>query len=107
MTKLSREFIKKSPIIHDAYGLNAHTSEIKKLFGLRPEQKWPKEGMPPRVIQGVQVWVLSVPGAKYFGRLHRVRCACLFCDKTLSLGRLHQHMLVHNKEIGLGIGVWP
>lgn len=84
----------KSMIKNDR-GLNVHDSDIKRMFGLDPKQKWPERGMAAIKIQGFTVWVRSLDAARCTEpnkrRSHRVRVLCPICDKDLSLGRLHQH----------------
>ena len=65
------------------------------MFGLRPEQKWPAEGVDSRVIDGVTVLVMALNPHRRKDRTHthRVVCACPVCNKTLTLGRLGQHLL--------------
>lgn len=69
------------------------------LFGLRPEQKWPAAGLPGREIQGVTVLVMALNPHRdrhsRAGMRHRVVAACPVCQKSLSLGRLGQHLAVH------------
>ena len=60
----------------------------------------PPNGMAPRYIQGVRVWVAPVRvnlGLNWRGRprkssQHRVMCECPGCGRVLSLGRLAQHV---------------
>lgn|SRR5215469_7302612 len=71
---------------------NAHSGEVKKLFGLRPEDKWPDAGLPARDIQGITCWVdpISVNhGSRR--KFHRAMAACPDCTAIMSIGRLHQH----------------
>lgn len=71
---------------------HAHSNQVRALLGLRPRQKLPAEGMPPRLIQGILVWVTPLgPNPTRFKRsTHRVLARCN-CGKVLSAGRLHQH----------------
>lgn len=77
----------------------AVSSEVKAMFGLRPEQKWPAAGLPARVIDGVTVMVRPLDPNRPRGRAgrkpHRVMATCAVCQKTVSLGRLGQHVAVH------------
>ena len=87
------------------YGRNAFDWEVKALFGLPPKAKWPAEGMPMRVIQGITVWVEPAPPrttTMRWGRevtvkssKHRTFGVCQACQKTIPLGRMHQHAKVH------------
>lgn len=71
---------------------NAHSHHVKEMFGLRPEQKWPSEGLPARTIQGIVVWVEPLLLGR--GKMHRVRALCPQCQHEMSAGRLHQHVCV-------------
>jgi hypothetical protein len=81
----------------------AHANGMKTLLGLPYKAKLPKEGMEPRVIQGVKVWVTPfVPKMgidRWSGKIvkiksstHRVMAECPDCGMHLSAGRLHQHV---------------
>ena len=76
----------------DAPRYNAHSNHVKEMFGLRPEQKWPAEGLPVRSIQGISVWVVPLDFARRTGIFHRVRAFCPKCERAMSAGRLHQHV---------------
>lgn len=72
---------------------NAHNSQIKELFGFRPEQKWPREGVPERLLtlntgETARAWVhpLGRPGQP-----HRAMIACPGCLSTFTLGKFMQH----------------
>jgi hypothetical protein len=75
---------------------NAHSPQVRELLGLAPTAKLPPEGMSPRVIQGIVVWVNPLPprGAhpRFKRSTHRVMAQCPACSKVLSAGRLHQHV---------------
>lgn len=64
---------------------------LKVAFGLEPQAKWPDQGLPPRNVQGIAVFVLSKEQAKARGLFHRARAVCPNCHETLSAGRLRQH----------------
>lgn len=67
-------------------------SEVKKFFGLKPTQKWPAEGMPKRIIQGITCWVLPGPApSKVKSSQHRTMACCPNCGKVTPIGRLKQH----------------
>jgi|WetSurMetagenome_2_1015567.scaffolds.fasta_scaffold611830_1 hypothetical protein len=72
---------------------NAHSSQVMEMLGLNRKGKLPDDGMPPRVIQGITVWVnpriIRSDGRK--SSTHRVMAACPNCGRTMSAGRLHQH----------------
>lgn len=79
--------------------LNAHSDDVKAMLGL--PKKLPKEGVPPRIVQGIKVWVEPAAAAVYVMRwgqrkllkrsTHRVMAECPLCGAHLSAGRLHQH----------------
>lgn len=71
----------------------AHSGEMRTLLGLRYNEKLPVEGMPPRIIQGIKVWVtpLGPNPTKYKRSNHRVRAECPTCHRDISAGRLKQH----------------
>lgn len=93
-------------LIQGRYGYANHR-DFKTLFGLAPEQHWPKGGIPARIIQGVKVWVKPAKAPiehKYYSYRaqgtvigtvktsnHRVMAECPHCKQVLSAGRLHQH----------------
>lgn len=92
-----------SRIIIGRYGRNAHHNDIRSMLGLPEGAKLPREGMPPRTIQGITVWVAplvgpAVPRRTRYQRplapkssTHRALAQCA-CGKVLSVGRLHQHV---------------
>lgn len=83
-------------IKHEGRDWNAHTSEVFRLLGLKPGSHLPPEGMPPREIQGIRVWVTPKPeGEPRSVCSHRVLAECPVCKKHLSVGRLHQHAKIH------------
>jgi len=72
---------------------NANSSDMMKKFGI-PGTKWPDEGMPPRMVDGIKVWVDPVRRAglgEKKSSTHRVMCQCPGCAEILSVGRMHQH----------------
>ena len=79
---------------------NAHSPAMKQYFGLQPNDPWPANGLPARVIAGIKVWVapLSPNSADRRSRLHRVRAQCPLCNAVLSAGRLHQHVCKLSKS---------
>lgn len=83
------------PIINDPARpyWNASSPRVLELLGI--EGKIPVEGLPPRKIQGIMVYVNPLAGEKpKHGKrhTHRVMAICPVCDKHLSAGRLHQHV---------------
>lgn len=74
---------------------HASSDGMKILLGLDPKSKYPAEGMPPRTIQGVTVWVEPLKGeTPNHGKrhTHRVMAKCPNCHQKMSAGRLHQHV---------------
>lgn len=98
------ERVKASPAIKRAGGeWNAHSADIREMLGLGRKGKLPAQGMEPRVIQGVKVWVEPAAPARYYylgpytpkkikSSAHRVLAECPRCGEHLSAGRLHQHV---------------
>ncbi len=82
--------------------MRAHASLMKTLLGLPLKSKLPAQGMEPRVIQGVKVWVEPAPDPVFINKwgrtrllkrsTHRVMAECPDCGKHLSAGRMHQHV---------------
>lgn len=80
----------------------AQSSAIMQLLGLKAGGHLPTDGMPPRVIQGVTVWVTPAPAPRWDDRWgkpvlvksskHRVMCRCPQCGWEGSVGRLAQHI---------------
>jgi hypothetical protein len=100
VTKKSRIIpsLLKTPFVRDAKNWPAQSSLVKRLLGLGVNQPLPKEGMPPRLIQGVKVWVVPLVERPHLRRNFaglRVRCSCPVCGKEFALGRLAQHVRVH------------
>ena len=79
-------------MILDTYGYRADHEFIRAALGLTAKAKLPVEGMPPRMIQGYEVWVNPLGPNKtgHKRSTHRVLARCN-CGKVLSVGRLHQH----------------
>ena len=69
-----------------------HSGEMLQALGLKPGGHLPADGLPPRELQGVTVYVApAAPAAS--GRKssrHRVMAVCS-CGRHVSAGRLHQH----------------
>lgn len=74
----------------------ANCADMLQLFGIKTG-KWPDEGCPARVIQGIWVHVLPVDhaslrkGDKRNSSAHRCLATCPDCGKCVSTGRLRQH----------------
>ena len=76
--------------------------EVREKLGLGPTQKLPLEGIEEsRFLQSpwglVETWVNPHSGRKG-DRRHRTVVMCPKCNKQLSAGRLHQHMVVHLEQ---------
>ena len=72
----------------------AQSNELCQMLGLAPKQKLPVEGMAPRLIQGILVWVNPLPEATKSGWRRfslRVRARCPQCEKEFAASRLIQH----------------
>ena len=69
----------------------AQDAQVKEFFGRRPEDKWPKDGLTGREIQGIWCWVDPIkPGFNI-----RALCKCPQCGKVVPICRLKQHSKVH------------
>lgn len=63
---------------------------LKQLMGLDPKKKWPREGVPVQVIQGIEVYVQPwVPRGRF---CLRARAICPGCSKDFAAGRISQHV---------------
>lgn len=73
----------------------ASSHEVNVMLGLREKEKLPREGMPPRELQGIRVWVTPLPGrpkgSRWKRSTHRVLAECPDCRQVVSVGRLAQH----------------
>ncbi len=79
---------------------SAGDTKVKALFGLRPQQDWPSEGLDPIIVDGWQVWVNPLTPLEHrrkFGgiRRHRVMTRCPICAQAVSAGRTMQHYRIH------------
>ena len=84
----------------------ANANDLKPvLYGLKTTQKWPAEGMPKVMCDGIIFWVNplgAVIDINWYGRTiregmnSRLMCQCPKCEKVVSYGRLHQHLRVHH-----------
>lgn len=72
-------------------GWSANDAQFKRLFGLRPEQKWPDGGLPTIVVpSGVQLFVMAKePGYARQG-VPRLKAVCP-CGRVVGGGRIQQH----------------
>ena len=74
--------------------------DLYTALGLNPKRHLPAEGLAPRLIGNVMVWVLPrILGTNQDAK--RVWCLCPHCKtkKVLTAGKFHQHMKVHRKPI--------
>lgn len=71
----------------------AFSHHVNAMLGLSKSAKLPQEGMAPRFIQGIKVWVnpLALGPVKHKRSTHRVMAECPTCGRHLSVGRLRQH----------------
>lgn len=70
--------------------LYAQDAEFKRLFGLRPEQKWPAAGMDAVTVPtGVKLWVNTLKPSSRRGK-PRLMAMCT-CGKIVGAGRIQQH----------------
>lgn len=68
--------------------------DLYEALGLNPNRHLPKEGLGPRHVGNVLIWVdPKVEGKSQDAK--RVWCRCPHCDRVLTAGKLHQHMKVH------------
>jgi hypothetical protein len=70
--------------------------DIPALFNIKGDHL-PTNGLPVRVVQGVPMWVepSAPPRNGRKSSKHRAMCACPKCGKVVSIGRLHQHVKIH------------
>lgn len=98
------------PMIRDTYGRNALSSAMQLLLGVT-NGKYPAEGLPPRIVQGVKVWVEPLPPAQPGQKkrsTHRVKCECPKCGHVMSAGRMHQHKCDarNRRRAGIAAIIW-
>ena len=95
-----------SQAVHRHTTWAANSNEVLPLLGLKAGGHLPVEGMPPRKIQGITVWVEPAPTPdltmardytlrRVKSSKHRVMAECPVCRKHMSLGRLQQHSKIH------------
>jgi len=76
---------------------NMHWQDLYTALGLSTTRHLPAEGLPPRMIGNVEVWVdAKIPGVNQDAK--RVWCKCPVCDKPFTAGKLFQHLPVHKKD---------
>lgn len=71
---------------------SAPSHQVKKILGLNPKAKLPKEGLPLQHVAGFDIWVKPLNPATSANHAHRVYLKCPACGKTLSAGRIGQHV---------------
>lgn len=75
----------------NGYRHTMHSTKMLEALGVIGG-KLPKDGLAPRMVQGVRVWAVPfVEGRPRKSSQHRVRCECPDCGVELSAGRLFQH----------------
>jgi hypothetical protein len=93
-------------LIRNKYNRAVHSRDMAELLGLKGT-KLPPHAMPEREIQGIRVWVIAseatfTPNAGLRRNkrafTHRVMCACPVCGKTIPVGRLAQHSVIHEAD---------
>lgn len=78
-------------------GRNMHTHQLYPILGVKGSIL-PKEGIEPRYIGNVLVWVLPKEEAEMKAMMlkkrfvARVLCECPYCGKEFSAGTLDQHI---------------
>lgn len=80
-------------------GYNSQMTKFLAAFGLTGKSKLPVEGAAPRIVQGFKMWInpLVMPNPTRWKRsTHRLMAECPNCHRTLSAGRLHQHVCKGN-----------
>lgn len=87
----------KYPTIH------CRDREFKILFGLRPEQKWPNDGLGTRHIvtsQGetMSLWVNPKTDRSSQG-VPRLIALCPCCSRTFGAGKIQQHYVACKARI--------
>lgn len=81
--------------VDDRYGHNypLRHDQLYAFLGLDPKAHLPADGLPTRMIGNVPVWV--VPKTDKHQGSARVWCRCPKCDRSVTFGKLNQHMKVH------------
>lgn len=91
-----------TPRLVNAGGRPMHDPDVKQAFGLQPKDKWPVQGMTPRLVQGVWCGV----DVMRFDQGFRIRAwaECPNCRRRMPIGRLNQHWeLVHDVDHWLDV----
>jgi hypothetical protein len=90
-------------IKHDLYdGQPASWASIYRQLGLDPIKHLPVEGLPPRTVQGIKVWITPTPTDRanpdrnarrmvWKSSTHRVIGECPKCKRCMGVSRLIQH----------------
>jgi hypothetical protein len=80
-------------VLMRADGFPMRHEDIYREFGI-VGNRLPDEGLKPRQIQGIWIWVEpKIPGMNQDGM--RTIAACPHCDKWTGFAKLRQHMKVH------------
>lgn len=75
----------------------AQNGDMLKKLDMPEASKLPEEGIPPRMVDGIKVWVTPANPKKNLAlgirksSVHRVLCECPGCGRVVSAGRLAQH----------------
>lgn len=86
---MSTKFIIKDPRWEDR-NWPVREDGLKTLMGIDPKKKWPRDGMPVQVIQGIEVYVTPfVPRSRFH---LRARAICPGCKADFAAGRIAQHV---------------
>lgn len=85
---------------------NHFTGDVMRALNLT---RLPVEGIEPRTVLGVRVWIVPLPTRPESERRwkrsnHRLMCACPLCAWTGSVGRLGQHKCSHAETHCWGCG---
>jgi hypothetical protein len=73
----------------------------KRAFGLRDKDKWPDEGMPSRIINGIE-HMITPKDAKLDGLNRRAIALCPDCRGWFCAGHIGQHRAMHRFQEGQG-----
>ena len=91
----------RSDTLGIAHSWPAHARQVYRMLGLRETAHLPREGMSPRLVDGIMVQVLPSMGPmprRYWKRsTHRVIGQCPMCGRWLSVARLRQHAVSHDR----------
>jgi hypothetical protein len=84
---------------------SGHAGDMMAALGLKPGGHFPPEGTNARIVPAIRktagvidrvyisVWVTPANVSKHIhGAQHRVMCLCPDCGKTVSAGRIKQHV---------------